>query len=687
MIRKQSRRLILTLLAAVFPGPADAAEREPPPVVDVTVAWAGASVEEVERQVVVPLEVALAGMPRLKHIRSQCLPGLAHLRLHFESGTRLERARQEVINRLQFVTGLPEGATPQLSTATPADQILRYILRGPKDPAGKDIYTLNDLRSLQDWDIERQLRRVSCVANVLTVGGTVKCYEVQPDPDRLRRFDITLEQLQKAIATANANTGGDYVKQGAAALRVRAVGTFGGGADPLQAVLTLKEPREASARLRAEEQRRLREIRSLVVATVNSLPIRLEDLVEGGRLAAGEQESTRGVVVGHLPRCTKLGLARPGSSDEDDLVGGIVLLRPGEDPQLTLRRLNEQIKELNDGPSRLLPGVRIEPYCERGLAAGGDGQATAWFRGTFPLNVTLERVAEVIRQARALLLRHPEVRLAVSQIGVDDADACEFSLARILVVLLPDKDKPRTPAQLREELQAVLERSLPGVSWEVTPDFRDDFLRPFSAGPGEGLLKIVGPDLEHLEKIATRAQAELARTEGVSNAQVIHVWGPASLEFRVDPDKCRKWGVTVADVNSVVQTALGGSKITAMVEGDKAFAIRLLWPKWMRNSPEAILDAPVPVNLRPAAGPDKGPPPAATPRLRLRDLVSPVGDDGQPDPKGQFMRPGAVAIYRENGRRFIAVRFNIGAVDLAKIRMNLARLFEAPYRAEWEQGP
>ena len=126
-----------------------------PAIVEVIAKFPGASAEEVERQVTIPLEVVLAGIPGLKYTRTKSLFGLSHLRNQFEYGVDFSKARQEIINRLQFVEGLPPGVTPTLSPQSPTGEILRYTLKSPKTQNGKDIYTLNDLKSLQDGYLER----------------------------------------------------------------------------------------------------------------------------------------------------------------------------------------------------------------------------------------------------------------------------------------------------------------------------------------------------------------------------------------------------------------------------------------------------------------------------------------------------------------------------------------------------
>src|SRR2546429_8557871 len=126
-----------------------------PAIIEVVAQYPGSSAEEVERLVTIPLEIAVAGMPGLKYTRSKSLAGLSHLRNQFDYGIDFYKARQEVINRLQFVSNLPEGVTPQISPETPTGEIFRYTLSSPKDALGRDIYTLNDLKDLQDWTLER----------------------------------------------------------------------------------------------------------------------------------------------------------------------------------------------------------------------------------------------------------------------------------------------------------------------------------------------------------------------------------------------------------------------------------------------------------------------------------------------------------------------------------------------------
>jgi cobalt-zinc-cadmium resistance protein CzcA len=955
----------LNVNVEAYPDPA-------PAIVEVVAQFPGASAEEVERQVTIPLEVTFAGMRGLKSIRSQSLFGLSDLKMSWNYGSEYtyETARQEVINRLATITQpLPSGVTPVISPESPTGEIYRYILKVPKDSSGREIYTLNDLKALQDWVLEREFRTVPRIVDVTSFGGMVRRYEVQPDPDRLRRYGITLPQLQSALTSSNATVGGDYVSQGQVAMTVRSVGLFGGGADPVNKVLGLKSPAAAASVLRAEEQRRICDIRRLVIASVNNQPVRVEDVVEGGRVSPGHL-SDQGVVVSHQTRLGRIGFWKadherpPGSGltladvghDENDKVQCIVLLRKNEDTIPALKDVKAKVEQLNDPTSgRMLPGVQIEPYYDRtdllhittetvtenlllgiGLVtiillmfisnvrtalivavniplallfafsmlflrgksanllsigavdfgiivdssviiaeniyrflssgemadqplkqrilrstgeidrallfstmimvcaflplftmSGPEGQlfgpmsqtyafslvgalflavtltpvlcllffknlkpapdnffvrfiksryiaqlkvclkyrwttvvvmgsliggtaclvpflghefmpeleeGNLWIRGTAPLNITLERQVEISKEARAIMATYPEVESIVAQLGrpEDGTDTGGFFNSEYFVPLRPEKDWPhlveqtgwrrwifgatraRTKDEIVTAMNAELGRKLPGIVWNFSQNIRDNVMEALSGVKGDNSLKIFGPDLEQLEVLATKAKNILHDIPGIENVGVFHIRGQSHLEFRVDPEKCEKWGVMTADVNNVVSSALGAKALSSMVEGEKLFDISIRWPKWRRGSETSILDIPVDIinnQVVLSQGPGVVPSAAGTglaapstkgtladtsnpiaqqaPRLRLRDLVTPVGDDGSPDPEGQFERHGASDIYRENGKRMIAIKFSVRGRDLAsavaEAREKTSQIpeLQAPYRAVW----
>ena len=271
--------------------------------------------------------------------------------------------------------------------------------------------------------------------------------------------------------------------------------------------------------------------------------------------------------------------------------------------------------------------------------------------------------------------------------------------------------RPRTKEELVKEMNDELTNKIPGVDWNFSQNIRDNVMEALSGVKGDNSVKIFGPDLEELDRLADKVKEKLQTVAGVENVGVFSIKGQTNLEFRVDLEKCKKWGVSAADVNNAIQTALGGKALSTMIEGEKAFDIAVRWPLERRNSLASILEVPVDVtnnqvvlNTGPGPAPnptgsglatpskigsqtDTGNPITNTPRVRLRDLVSPVGKDGRPDPKGSFERAGASTIYREQGARMIAIKFSVrgrdlgSAVDAAKAAT--AKLIQSPYRAEW----
>jgi cobalt-zinc-cadmium resistance protein CzcA len=253
-----------------------------PAIIEVVAQYPGASAEEVERQVTVPLEVALAGMPGLETTRSKSLFGLAHIRNQFDYSRDYDQAKQDVLNRLASVN-LPAGVNPQISPASPIGEIVRFTIHNPRNGGGKPVYTLNDLKAVQDYTIARELLRVPRIAGVTGIGGTVKRFEVQPDPELLRRHSVTLAQLQTALGNANANGSGDSLTQGKQrTVVVRSLGLIGQGRDPYLATLSCRDPGKSAAHLRVEEARRCREIRQVVVTSTDNVPVRVDNLVDGG---------------------------------------------------------------------------------------------------------------------------------------------------------------------------------------------------------------------------------------------------------------------------------------------------------------------------------------------------------------------------------------------------------------------
>ncbi len=277
--------------------------------VNVIALYPGRAAEEVEKQVTIPIETALSSVPNVVRAFSHTQFGLSFIILTFNDKPTDQLVRQQVIERLRQVD-LPPGVTPDVAPlSTAIGEIFRFRLRG-------DAMTPQQLRTLQDWVVEKQLRLVQGVADVVTMGGTEKQYEVNPDLARLRDYKITLAQLFTALSRANANAGGGSVTQGRQQFLVRSLGSFRSSAD----------------------------IGQVVVAENKGSPILVKDIAE--------------VRVGSAP---PQGLC--GQDDADDIVNGIVIMRKGENPSIVLAGLKEKIAYVNE---KVLPkGVAIVPYYDR----------------------------------------------------------------------------------------------------------------------------------------------------------------------------------------------------------------------------------------------------------------------------------------------------------------------------------
>jgi cobalt-zinc-cadmium resistance protein CzcA len=271
--------------------------------------YPGRAAEEVEKQVTIPLEVALSGLPGAVRMFVHTQFGLSFLIVTFDDGVNGYFARQQVVERLREVE-LPPGAQAQLAPfSTAIGEIYRYRLKGEGVGA-------RELRTYQDWVVMRQLKQVPGVADVVSLGGLVKQYEVRPDTARMRDYKITLSQLTQAIERGNQNAGGSYVEQGRQQYLIRGIGLFQGPED----------------------------IAGVVVAERGGTPILVKDIAQ--------------VEVGAVPR---QGVA--GEGDEDDVVTGVVLMRRGENPSTVLKRVRERIEELNR--TGLPAGVRVAPIYDR----------------------------------------------------------------------------------------------------------------------------------------------------------------------------------------------------------------------------------------------------------------------------------------------------------------------------------
>jgi len=289
--------------------PVDAYPDLSPPQVEIITQWPDHAAEEVERLVTLPLELQMNGVPRMIIMRSISLYGLSDLRLTFEESTDDYLARQIVFERLAQAT-LPTGVTPSLAPLfSPSGLVYRYVLESPdRSP--------QELKTIEDWVVERAYRSVPGVADDSGFGGTVMQYQVLLDPARIYGYHLAIPQVITALAANNANAGGGFYSQGGQFYYVRGIGLV----------------------------RNTDDIGNIVVGSNKGVPIRVRDIGD--------------VTIGHAPRLGEFGFQK-----NDDAVEGVILMRRGEQTQTVLKGVEAKTKELNR--VILAPDVKVHPFYDR----------------------------------------------------------------------------------------------------------------------------------------------------------------------------------------------------------------------------------------------------------------------------------------------------------------------------------
>ena len=289
--------------------PVDAYPDLSPPMVELITQWPGHAAEEMERLVTLPLEVEMNGVPHLVVMRSITLYGLSDIRLTFEENTDDYFARQVVFERLADVT-LPTGVTPSLAPLfSPSGLIYRYVIESPdRSP--------QELKTIEDWVLERAYKSVPGVADDSGFGGTVMQYQVLLDPARIYGYHLTVPQVIQALSNNNANTGGGFYSQGGQFYYVRGVGLV----------------------------RDTKDVENIVVGSNHGTPIRIGDVGQ--------------VVIGNAPRLGEFGFQK-----NDDAVEGVILMRRGEQAQEVLKGVEAKTEQLN---RQILPkDVKVRPFYDR----------------------------------------------------------------------------------------------------------------------------------------------------------------------------------------------------------------------------------------------------------------------------------------------------------------------------------
>ena len=200
--------------------------------VQIITQWPGRAAEEVEQQVTVPIEIQMNGMPHLEHLRSESLFGLSSVMLIFDDESSNDWNRQKVLERLTAVT-LPSGITPQMGTDwSPVGQIFWYTLKSTNPK-----FDLMELKSIEDWTLEKQFKSVPNVVDVSSFGGITREYQVRVDPNKLVAYGLSIGQVEQQLANNNTNAGGSFLEAGLQQINVRAVGLFDSVRDIEQTVL------------------------------------------------------------------------------------------------------------------------------------------------------------------------------------------------------------------------------------------------------------------------------------------------------------------------------------------------------------------------------------------------------------------------------------------------------------------
>jgi cobalt-zinc-cadmium resistance protein CzcA len=288
--------------------------------VEIITQWPGISAEQIEQQVTIPLEIVMNGIPHVVHLRSFSLFGLSDLKLIFDDEEQDAWNRERVLERLSQVT-LPAGVVPQMGTDwSPVGQIYFYTLHSSNPQ-----YDVMELKSLEDWVVEKNFKAVPDVVDVASFGGPTREYQVRVDPNKLISYSLSLAQIEQQLGSNNANAGGSFIETGLQQVNIREVGLV----------------------------RNVSDIENTVIMTKTGTPIRVKDIAvvaQGPKIRLGQFARAIHREDGKIV-------------DDDDVVSGIVLLRKGANSDQALEGIHAKVQQLND---HILPrGVKIVPFIDR----------------------------------------------------------------------------------------------------------------------------------------------------------------------------------------------------------------------------------------------------------------------------------------------------------------------------------
>jgi heavy metal efflux system protein len=288
--------------------------------VQVITQWPGRSAEEIERQVTVPVEIQMAGIPHLTHLRSTTLAGLSSLMLIFDDDSQSDVNREHVLERLSMVS-LPANLVPQMGTDwSPVGQIYWYTLEST-NPS----YDVMEKKALEDWFLEKSFKGVKGVVDVSSFGGPTKEYQIKLDPEKLVSYGLSISQVEQQIINNNTNGGGSFIEEGAQQINVQALGLYTS----------------------------VKDIEDTVIKSSNGAAIKIKQI--------GTVEQGPKIRLGQIGKATH---RKDGSIlDNVDTVEGIVLLQKGDDSDPVLEGIHKKVDELNN--SILPKGVQVVPFLDR----------------------------------------------------------------------------------------------------------------------------------------------------------------------------------------------------------------------------------------------------------------------------------------------------------------------------------
>src|SRR5271170_6302439 len=288
--------------------------------VEIITQWPGRAAEEIEQQVTVPIEIQMAGIPHLQHLRSFSLAGLSDVKLIFDDESSNDWNREKVLERLSQVT-LPANLQPQIGTDwSPVGQIMFFRVESSNPQ-----YDNMELKSIEDWQLEKQFKSVPGVVDVASFGGKTREYQVRVDPDKLISYGISIGQVEQQLAKNNVNAGGQFIEQGAQQINVQEIGLV----------------------------RNVQDIENTLLKTQSGTALHLRDIatvMQGPKIRLGQIGKAIHKVDGKIV-------------DLDDTIEGIVLLQKGDDSDKVLEGIHKKVDELNN--HFLPPGVKIVPFLDR----------------------------------------------------------------------------------------------------------------------------------------------------------------------------------------------------------------------------------------------------------------------------------------------------------------------------------